>query len=53
MTVTQEDGGHGITWPGGLGVRGVISTNNEVSERLVGWVEEDDAYEIQELSRVE
>lgn len=53
MTVTKEDGGHAITRPGGLGVGGVISMNNEVSERLIGWVEEDAACEIQELSRVE
>lgn len=36
MTVTKEDGGHGITWPGGLGVGGVICMNNEVSGGLWG-----------------
>lgn len=33
MTVPKEDGGHGVRWPGGHGVGGDISMNNEVSEK--------------------
>ena len=40
----REDGSHGVTWIGGHGVGGVISMNNEVSEKASGgWVGEDDS----------